>query len=374
MKTTISEQFEGLCDPRVERTKLHPLINILSIALCGVLSGADDWVAIEAYGQTKQAFLSTFLDLTNGIPSHDTFARVFALLDPEQFQHCFLNWIQRIETLTVGEVIAIDGKRLCGSQARGRGKGPINMVSAWATENRLVLGQRKVADKSNEITAIPTLLEVLSLKDCIITIDAMGCQRQIAERIVAKEADYVLALKGNQPELQQAVSDYFGALLDPKQPAISFAYLRTVDAGHGRIEIRQHWVTDDIAWLPAVTGKPLWPGLCSIGMIQAQRRIGQQVTTFVRYYLASLPADAAQFAHAARAHWQIENQLHWSLDVTLHEDANRTRTDFAPQNLAVLRHIALNLLQQDHSTKDSLKVKRLRAAWDDHYLLKLLSI
>ncbi|MCX6050261.1 MAG: ISAs1 family transposase [Chloroflexi bacterium] len=374
MKTTISEHFESLVDPRVERTKLHPLINILSIALCGVLSGADDWVAIEAYGQTKRAFLGTFLDLTNGIPSHDTFARVFALLDPEQFQHCFLKWIQCIESLSAGEVVAIDGKRLCGSQAAGRGKGAINMVSAWATENRLVLGQRKVDDKSNEITAIPTLLAMLNIKDCIITIDAMGCQRQIAQSIVEQEADYVLALKGNQPELQQAVSDYFLALLDPKQPLPPCAYLRTVDADHGRIEIRQHWVTDAIAWLPAVTGKPLWPGLRSIGMIQAQRRIGQQVTTFVRYYLASLPADAAKFAHAARAHWQIENQLHWSLDVTFHEDANRTRTDYAPQNLAVLRHIALNLLQQERSTKQSLKVKRLRAAWDDHYLLKLLTI
>lgn len=378
MKTTISEHFGGLPDPRVERTKLHPLLNILSIALCGVLSGADDWVAIEAYGETKQAFLSTFLDLTNGIPSHDTFQRVFALLDPEQFQHCFLKWIQHIETLTRGEVIAIDGKRLCGSRPSGCSQGAINMVSAWATENRLVLGQRKVDDKSNEITAIPLLLAVLSIKDCIITIDAMAPrghpQRQIAESIVEQEADYVLALKGNQPELQQAVSDYFVALLDPKHPPTTFAYLRTVDADHGRIEVRQHWITDDIAWLPAVTGKPLWPGLRSIGMIQAQRRIGQQVTTFIRYYLASLPADAAQFAHAARAHWQIENQLHWSLDVAFHEDANRTRTDYAPQNLAVLRHIALNLLQQERSTKDSLKLKRLRAAWDQHYLLKLLAI
>jgi len=374
MKTTISEHFASLSDARVERTKLHPLITILSIALCAVISGADDWVAIEAYGHAKQAFLGTFLDLTNGIPSHDTFRRVFGLLDPAQFQHCFLAWVRSIERLTSGEVIALDGKRLCGSQQSRRGKGAINLVSAWATENRLVLGQRKVDEKSNEITAIPELLDVLSLKGCIVTIDAMGCQRNIAEVIVAKEADYVLALKGNQPELQEAVSDFFIACLDPKLPIPNVAYLRTVDAAHGRIETRQHWVSDDIAWLAAVTGKPLWPGLRSIGMIQARRRIGERTTTFVRYYLSSLPANATQFAHAARAHWLIENQLHWSLDVSFHEDDNRTRTDEAPQNLAILRHIALNLLQQERATKASMNVKRLTAAWDNDYLLKLLAI
>jgi predicted transposase YbfD/YdcC len=374
MKTTISEHFACLPDPRVERTKLHPLINILSIALCAVLSGADDWVAMEAYGKAKQSFLSTFLDLRNGIPSHDTFQRVFALLDPEHFQRCFLAWVRSIEQLTAGEVVAIDGKRLCGSQEQGRGKGAISLVSAWASANRLVLGQRQVAEKSNEITAIPELLELLSIKGCTITIDAMGCQREIAETIIKKEADYVLALKGNQPELHRAVGEYFDALLDPKQHLTNFAYLRTVDADHGRIETRQHWVTDDIAWLPAVTGKPRWPGLRSIGMIRTQRRTGEQVATCVRYYLSSLPADAKPFAHAARAHWLIENQLHWSLDVSFREDDNRTRTDNAPQNLAVLRHIALNLLQQERSTKNSLKVKRLKAAWDNDYLLTLLAI
>ena len=374
MSTTISEHFASLPDPRVERTKLHPLINILSIALCAVRSGADDWVAMEAYGHAKLSFLSTFLDLRNGIPSHDTFQRVFALLDAEHFQRCFLAWVGSIEHLTAGEVVAIDGKRLCGSQDKGRGKGAISLVSAWASENRLVLGQRKVDEKSNEISAIPELLEVLNLKGCIVTIDAIGCQREIAATISEQEADYLLALKGNQPALQRAVGEYFEALLDPKQHLTNFAYLRTVDADHGRIETRQHWISDDIAWLPAVTGKPLWPGLRSIGMIHAQRRIDTQVTTFVRYYLSSLPADAAQFAHAARAHWLIENQLHWSLDVSFREDDNRTRSDQAPQNLAVLRHIALNLLPQERSTKDSMKVKRLRAAWDNDYLLKLLSI
>jgi len=241
-----------------------------------------------------------------------------------------------------------------------------------------VLGQRKVAAKSNEITAIPELLDLLTLKGCIITIDAMAPsghpQREIAETIHSKEADYVLALKGNQPELHQAVVDFFTTVLAPKQATTPFAYRRTVDADHGRIETRQHWISDEIAWLPAVTGKPLWPGLRSIAMIQAQRRIGEQVTTCVRYYLSSLPADAARFAHAARSHWKIENQLHWSLDVSFHEDANRTRTDSAPQNLAVLRHIALNLLQQERTTKASLKVKRLRAAWDTDYLRKVLTL
>lgn len=329
---------------------------------------------MEAYGQAKRDFLGTFLDLEAGIPSHDTFRRVFGLLDPEQFQACFLSWVRSIERLTAGEVIAIDGKRLCGSRNQAAGKAAINIVSAWATENRLVLGQRKVDEKSNEITAIPELLELLTLKGCIITIDAMGCQREIAETIHGKEADYVLALKGNQPELHQAVVDFFTSVLAPKQATTPFAYKRTVDADHGRIETRQHWISEEIAWLPAVTGKPLWPGLRSIAMIQAQRRIGEQVTTFVRYYLSSLPADAARFAYAARSHWKIENQLHWSLDVSFHEDANRTRTDYAPQNLAVLRHIALNLLQQERTAKASLKVKRLRAAWDTDYLRKVLTL
>lgn len=372
MKTTISAHFAEIQEPRMERTKLHPLINIITIALCAIISGADDWVAIEAYGRTKAEFLGTFLDLTNGIPSHDTFRRVFGLLDPEQFQAQFLSWVQSIEQLTQGEVVAIDGKRLRGS--RQSTKGAINVVSAWATQNRLVLGQRKVDDKSNEITAIPELLELLHLKGCIVTIDALGCQQAIASTIIEQEADYLLSLKGNQPELRRAVSEYFEAVLDPKQKMTNFTYLRTVDAAHGRIETRQHWITEDISWLPAATGKALWPGLRSLGMIQAQRRIGAQTSRFVRYYLSSLPPDVHQFAHAARAHWLIENQLHWSLDVTFHEDANRTRTDCAPQNLAIVRHIALNLLQQERSTKDSLKVKRLRAAWDHEYLLKLLSI
>jgi predicted transposase YbfD/YdcC len=374
MPTSISEHFASLPDPRVERTKVHALINIVSIGLCAVISGAEEWVAMEAYGQAKRDFLGTFLDLEAGIPSHDTFRRVFGLLDPEQFQACFLSWVRSIERLTAGEVIAIDGKRLCGSRNQAAGKAAINIVSAWATENRLVLGQRKVDEKSNEITAIPELLELLTLKGCIITIDAMGCQREIAETIHGKEADYVLALKGNQPELHQAVVDFFTSVLAPKQATTPFAYKRTVDADHGRIETRQHWISEEIAWLPAVTGKPLWPGLRSIAMIQAQRRIGEQVTTFVRYYLSSLPADAARFAYAARSHWKIENQLHWSLDVSFHEDANRTRTDYAPQNLAVLRHIALNLLQQERTAKASLKVKRLRAAWDTDYLRKVLTI
>jgi len=237
-----------------------------------------------------------------------------------------------------------------------------------------VLGQRKVDAKSNEITAIPELLDVLLVKGCIITIDAIGCQRAIAETTCAKEADYVLALKGNQPELHQAVVDFFTTVHNPQQGMSACAYLRTGDADHGRIETRQHWISEEIAWLPAATGKALWPGLRSIAMIQAQRRIGDQVTTFVRYYLTSLPADAARFAQAARSHWKIENQRHWSLDVAFHEDANRTRTDAAPQNLAVLRHIALNLLQQGRSTQASLKVKRLRAAWDTDYLRTVLTL
>ncbi len=371
---TIRDHFSGLTDPRVERTKRHPLVNIVTIAICAVICGAETWVDIEMYGKAKQDWLAGFLDLAQGIPSHDTFGRVFARIDPEEFQSHFLAWIRAVFEVTHGQVIAFDGKQLRRSHDHANGKDAIYMVSAWAVTNGLVLGQVKVDDKSNEITAIPELLSFLELAGCIVTIDAIGTQVAIAAQIIGQQADYVLALKGNQGVIHEAVAALFEDALSNNFSRLEHDFIQTVDGNHGRLEIRRYWITSDIAWLPQVTGKPLWPGLRSIGMVRTKRRIGEQTTESTRYYLSSLEANAATFAHAVRSHWGIENSLHWVLDVAFREDDCRIRKDHAPQNFAVLRHIALNLLRQEKSAKVGAKAKRLKAAWNNDYLLKVLSI
>ena len=367
---TIVEHLAAVQDPRVERTKFHSLINIFVITLCGVLCGADDWVAMEEYGQSKQEWLGQFLDLSHGIPSHDTFGRVFAMLDPNEVQASFLDWVRSVAQLTHGEIVAIDGKQLCGSADEAKGKDAIRMVSAWACANRLVLAQRKVDEKSNEITAIPTLLQLLDLHGCIVTIDAIGCQREIAQTIVDQGADYVLPLKENQPALYAAVQEYFADLAAPQVRNV--VYHKTTDKGHGRLEVRHHWLTDDVQWLAPVTGKAAWPGLAAIGMIRAERQTARGTTSHTRYYLTSLAPDAQTFAAAARSHWCIENQVHWVLDVAFNEDHNRTRTGHADENLAVIRHLALNLIKRDASAKLGVKNRRLKAAWNDAYLAQIL--
>ena len=370
---TIQDHFSGLTDPRVERTKHHPLINIVTIAICAVICGAETWVDIEMYGKSKQDWLAGFLDLAKGIPSHDTFGRVFARIDPEEFQSHFLSWIRAVFEVSNGQVIAFDGKQLRRSHDHANGKDAIYMVSAWAVANGLVLGQVKVDDKSNEITAIPELLSFLELAGCIVTIDAIGTQVAIAAQIIDQQADYVLALKGNQGVIHEAVVVLFDDALSNNFSRLKHDFIQTVDGNHGRLEIRRHWITSDIGWLPQVTGKPLWPGLRSIGMVRVQRRIGEQTTESTRYYLSSLEANAATFADAVRSHWRIENSLHWVLDIAFREDECRIRKDHAPQNFAVLRHIALNLLRQEKTAKVGVKAKRLKAAWNNDYLLKVLS-
>lgn len=373
----IIDHFAALTDPRVDRTKEHSLLDILTIALCAVISGADEWVAMAEYGNAKRGWLDTFLDLPNGIPSHDTFGRVFAALDPDQFQACFLSWVQSVVTQTDGTVIAVDGKTVRRSHDRGAGKAAIHMVSAWASANRLVLGQRAVDEKSNEITAIPALLDVLLLKGCIVTIDAMGCQRDIAARIVDKGADYVLALKENQESTYHEAIHLFADALATDFADYEHDMTETLDSGHGRVEIRRYWTISDAATLAHLDPEGDWAGLRAIGKVEAERRekgkgAASKVTREARYYLTSL-VDAEEFGRAVRSHWGIENGLHWVLDIAFREDESRVREGASAANLVVLRHIAVNLLQQERSAKVGIKNKRLKAAWDERYLLKVLN-
>ena len=364
--------FATLEDPRDERGKEHLLIDILTIAICAVICGAESWTDIEEYGHAKFDWLKTFLALPNGIPSHDTVARVFARLEPEQMQQCFLSWIAAISRLTQGEIIPIDGKTVRGSYDTRNGKGAIHMVSAWASANRLVLGQHKVDEKSNEITAIPQLLSVLSISGCIVTIDAMGCQKEIAAAIIDQGPDYVLALKENQPSLFEDVQWLFKQVESVQFQALEQDVARSVDKGHGRIEIRR-CCTLSGSQLDYLVQKPHWKGLQTVAMVQSERRVGGKVSREQRYYLSSLGQDAAVMDAAIRTHWAIENGLHWVLDISFAEDDCRIRKDHAPQNMSLLRQIALNLLGQDTSTKVGIKAKRKKAGWDDAYLVKILA-
>jgi predicted transposase YbfD/YdcC len=362
------DHFASLPDPRIERHRWHKLSDIVVIAVCAVLCGAESYPAIEDFGQEREEWLRQFLELPAGIPSHDTFNRVFRLLDPVQFQGCFLHWMQAVAEVTAGEVVALDGKALRRSFEKGTAKRAIHMVSAWASENGVVLGQRKVDTKSNEITAIPALLELLALKGCIVTIDAMGCQRAIAQKIVEQGADYVLALKGNQPTLEQAVERFFVSGPEAEAHRTASDFSEQAEQGHGRVETRCAWISAD---LDAEVQAAAWPGLRSIGMVEATRTVAGETSVEHRFYLTSLPPAAAQLAQAVRKHWGIENQLHWTLDVTFREDQSRLRTGHGAENFAVLRHIALNLLRQEPSTK-SLPRKRLACALNPDYLLQVL--
>lgn len=368
----ILTHFAPLEDPRDERGKDHLLIDILTLAICAVICGAESWVDIALYGESKQEWLSTFLKLPHGIPSHDTFARVFARLDPEGIQQCFLSWIQSISALSAGEVIAIDGKKLRHSYDTATGKGAIHMVSAWASANRLVLGQQKVDEKSNEITAIPLLLKVLAIEGCIVTIDAMGTQKEIAATILERGADYILALKGNQSGLFEDVQWLFEQAQSVQFQDVAHDFTQTIDKDHGRIEMRRCWVLAE-SGLDYLVQKPHWPGLRSVVMLERERKINGQNSRETHYYISSLDADAAKILAAIRTHWTIENNLHWVLDVAFDEDASRIRKDHAPQNFSLLRHMALNLLGQDKTTKAGIAAKRKKAGWNDAFLLRILT-
>ncbi len=365
---SIKNHFSNIADPR-DLNKRHKLIDIITIAICAVVCGANSWEHIEVFGHSKLDWFKDLLELPHGIPSHDTFGRVFAQIDPDQFQQSFMSWVQSICQLRHGQVIAVDGKTLRRSHDKSNGKSAIHMVSAWASANGIVLGQVKTDEKSNEITAIPELIKTLEIEGCIVTIDAMGCQKNISKTITDKGADYVLALKENQGTLHDNVELFFQNYLNSptKQPAVDF--YQSTDGDHGRVEIRKYWTTSDINWLQ---GKESWKNLKTIGMVQRQRHVGDDISIETSYYISSIENDAERFGHAVRSHWGIENSLHWVLDVSFREDESRIRKDNAPQNFAVLRHIALNLLKTETSLKKSVKSKQLRAGWDNDYLAKVL--
>lgn len=370
------ECFEGMADPRLDRTRRHKLVDILTIGLCSQLTGGETFTDMELYGRIKEDWLRTFLELPNGIPSHDTMNRVFSAIDPYEFLDCFVSWVQGICPTLQDDTVAIDGKAL--RHALNEGDSIPYIVSAWAVEAGLVLGQVKVKDKSNEITAVPELLDALYLKGCIVTLDAMGCQKEIAVNIIDKEADYVLALKGNHATVHEEVKDFFTDAVTPCAAQCAdtankekMDFFQSIDEGHGRRETRRYWQSTDIQWFEDT---PLWKNLCSIGMVESLRKVKGKTSIERRYFLSSLPLDAARFGKAVRGHWGVENPLHWSLDVIFREDDSRARTKNAAQNLASLRRISLNLIKKDQSMNCSQRAKRLAAAIDSDFLKHLLGI
>jgi predicted transposase YbfD/YdcC len=343
-------------------------VDIIVIAITSILCGADDWNSIEGFGKAKEEWFRRFLQLPAGIPSHDTFRRVFARISPSAFQECFIEWVRDVAG-TIKGVIAIDGKTLRRSHDRGLGKKAIHMVSAWAAENSLVLGQVKTDEKSNEITAIPELLQLLDINACIVTIDAMGCQKAIAKQIIEQKGDYVLALKGNQSGLHEAVEAVFEKADSVGYKDSSVDYFETSERSRNRVEIRRHWTIECDG---SFEHTKLWEGLNIIGMVECERTLNDTTTIEYRYYIGSIENNAQLFGKSVRDHWGIENKLHWRLDMGFREDESRIRKGHSAENFAVMRHFAINLLKQDKLTKLGVKNKRLKAGWDDEYRVNLL--
>jgi predicted transposase YbfD/YdcC len=366
---SLFDHFVVIEDIRDEKKRRHLLIDMLVIAITAVICGADGWTQVAAFGKAKEAWFRQFLQLPNGIPSHDTFGRVFSVLSPEVFEARFREWVASVREVCGEDIVAIDGKSLRRSHCRKKGLGPLHMVSAWSVANGLVLAQQATEAKSNEITAIPEVLALLELKGCIVTIDAMGCQKAIAKDIVAQGGDYVLALKGNQSTLAQAVEELFidaDAVDYAGWPMDSY---ETIDRGHGRIETRRYFTLTAVDKIPQSAD---WEKLNMVGMVQSERQVNDKTTQETRFYIASIGGDAQRFAWAVRNHWGIENGVHWCLDIAFREDESRVRDRQAANNLAVMRHIALNLLKKDTTVKGGIKTKRLVAGWDEDYLANLL--
>ena len=367
------EYLAVLKDPRTGPAKRHNFLDIIVIAVCAVICGADSWVDVEMFGKSKRAWLDRFLQLPNGIPSHDTFGRVFSMLDAQQFQSCFSDWVQAVNVITKGQVIAIDGKTIRRSGDRHAGKSAIHMVNAWASANHLLLGQTRVDDRSNEITAIPELLRVLDVSGCIVTMDAMGCQKEIAANIIEEGADYLLAVKRNHPHLHDGIKDTFELARTNGFADVEHNYSQTVNKGHGRIETRRCWAVSDPHLLRYVDEANEWKGLSSIVMIESERVIDEGRSLETRYYISSLPNEAGRLLESARSHWTVENSAHWVLDVAFREDDSRVRVGNAAENFSTLRRMTLNMLKQEKSVKVGIAAKRKRAGWDTEYLLKVLS-
>jgi predicted transposase YbfD/YdcC/predicted DNA-binding protein (UPF0251 family) len=363
--------FAELKDPRVDRTKRHALGDLLAIAICAIICGADGWTQVAKFGRCKVKWFQTFLDLPHGIPSHDTFGRVFAALDPEAFEACFLHWIADLASASAGRLIAIDGKTIRRSLDAANGKAAIHLVSAWCAANHLVLGQVATDAKSNEITAIPQLLKLLDLTDAVVTIDAAGCQKKIAQQIVEQGGHYLLQLKGNQGSLHEETVTLFDQCLTDDCHGVSYHTAQTLNKGHGRVEARQLWATSEVNWF-AEKGK--WKNLRSLIRVRAQRTVGKETSTEDRYYITDLPAqDPAGLLAHIRGHWGVENNLHWSLDLNFREDERRIRQGHAAENFARLSRIALNLLQAEKTNDGGIKTKRLCCGWDHDYLLTVLT-
>lgn len=370
METNILNHFSTLPDPRVDRTKRYPLIEIVFLIITATISGCEGWKQIKDFGDLKLTWLRKFLPYENGIPVDDTIARLMRKLNTKAFQKCFVNWIQSIAQVTDGSIVAIDGKTLRRSHEGSNGKSAIHMVSAWSSANGVVLGQEKTSEKSNEITAIPELLEVLELKGCIVTIDAMGCQKKIAEKIIQKKADYLLSLKANQGTLHEEVKSFFNTAIvsDFKNTDVDFH--EENDAGHGRVERRQCWVLKAKSeWFPATK---TWKNIKHVVMVKSCREMKEKTTHDTRFYITSSEESAEKLLQASRQHWQIENALHWTLDVTFREDESRIRKEASPENFAIFRHIALNIIKQDESIIASVKRKRMMAAFDDDFRENLI--
>jgi predicted transposase YbfD/YdcC len=370
---SLRQCFAQLEDPRREHGRLHNLWDIIALTICAVTAGADSWVEVEQYGHDKLPWLESFLALPNGIPSHDTLGRVYARLDPDAFRAGFLDWVAALAEATAGRLVAIDGKTLRHSFDTAAGKGPLHLVSAWASENRLLLGQQAVASESNEITAIPELLRLLDLCGAVVTIDAMGCQKEIAAQIHEAGGDYILALKENQGTLHADVCQLFINGLEDDFADMTHRSFRAAEKGHGRQESRHYHVVpipEELAHKHAD-----WEGLRSLGMVFSERQAGaEEETCETRFFISSLPPKVKQFAAAVRGHWGIENNLHWVLDVSFREDASRLRKDHGPENLALVRRMVAGLLQQEGKVKGGVAVKRKHAGWNDDYLLEVLGV
>ena len=373
MANSILEHFAEMPDPRRQAGRRHYLSDILAIAICAVVCGADEFSAMAEFGRAKRRWFKKYLRLPHGIAAADTFERLFARLDPEAFERCFLSWVKALAGSTDGELIAIDGKTLRRSFDRADKKAAIHMVSAWAQANQLCFGQLATEAKSNEITAIPRLLELLDLQGTTVTIDAEGCQKQIAAKIMDRGGDYVLALKGNQPTMHDEVKLLFDDAITGGFGELSYDFHEETEGDHGRIETRRCWVTSEVGWFE---DRGAWAGLCSFAAVECERTVGDETTCERRYFISSHDGTSAErIATAVRSHWRIENSLHWSLDVGFNEDQSRARNGHAAENLSRLRRIALNLLKAETvHCKLGIKNKRLRAGWDHDYLLRVLQL